>query len=91
VLDADKHLFIVDSGESRIVRWGPSGFQCIIGCSDPGSSESNELSEPWSLSFDSDGNIFVTDWGNGEIQKFLLLTNSCSKYESTLLYSIKRN
>jgi DNA-binding beta-propeller fold protein YncE len=91
VLDADKYLFIVEYGNSRIVGSGPLGFRCIVGCSDSESSESNELSEPWSLSFDSHGNIFVTDWESSEIQKFLLLTNSCSKYESALLYNIKIN
>ncbi len=79
VLDADKYLFIVEYGNSRIVGSGPLGFRCIVGCSDLDSSESNKLSNPWSLSFDSHGSIFVTDWQNKRIQKFLLSTNSCSK------------
>jgi hypothetical protein len=79
VLDADKYLFIVEYGNSRIVGSGPLGFRCIVGCSDSDSSESNKLSNPWSLSFDSHGSIFVTDWQNKRIQKFLLSTNSCSK------------
>jgi streptogramin lyase len=91
VLDADKHLFIVDSDNNRIVGSGSEGFRCIVGCSKSPGSESNKLKEPWSLSFDSLGNIFVTDWGNSRIQKFVLLTNSCSKYKSALLHTIKRS
>ncbi len=89
VLDADKYLFIVDSDNNRIVGSGSEGFRCIVGCSKSPGSESNKLKEPWSLSFDSLGNIFVTDWENSRIQKFVLLTNSCSKYESTLLRGIR--
>jgi hypothetical protein len=78
VLDADKYLFIVDSDNHRIVRSGPNGFQCIIGCSGRGSS-SDQLDSPMSLSFDSFGNIFVTDYRNARIQKFLLSTSLCGK------------
>ena len=81
VLDADNYLFIVDQGSNRIVGSGPNGFRCLVGCNSGGSS-SNQLSSPFALSFDSYGNIFVTDNGNDRIQKFLLLTNSCGKYKS---------
>jgi hypothetical protein len=91
VLDADKYLFIVDYGNNRIVGSGSEGFRCIAGCSKSAGSKSNELNQPWSLSFDSHGNIFVTDWWNGRIQKFLLSTNSCSKYDYASLWNIKRN
>jgi hypothetical protein len=80
VLDADGYLFIVDCGSNRIVGSGPNGFRCLAGCSGSGSA-SNELSCPQTLSFDSYGNMFVTDWGNSRIQKFILLTNSCGKCE----------
>jgi hypothetical protein len=78
VLDADKYLFIVDSGNNRIIGSGPTGFWCIIGCFGLGSAP-NQLNNPQSMSFDSYGNIFVTDLGNQRIQKFVLATNSCSK------------
>ena len=78
VLDADNHLFIVDSVNNRIVRSGPNGFRCIIGCNGTGQG-SNQLHHPISLRFDSHGNIFVTDFGNNRTQKFLLLTDTCSK------------
>jgi hypothetical protein len=78
VLDADKYLFIVDRSNRRIVGQGPNGFRCLVGCSGSGSA-SNELDGPITLSFDSYGNMFVTDSRNNRIQKFDLSMNSCSK------------
>jgi DNA-binding beta-propeller fold protein YncE len=78
-LDADGYLFIVNCGHSRIVGSGPNGFRCLVGCSGSGAA-SNQLSCPVTLSFDSYGNMFVTDYVNSRIQKFLLATNSCSKF-----------
>ncbi len=84
VLDADKYLFIVDYSNHRIVGSGPTGFRCLVGCSGPGSA-SNQLSLPWSLSFDSYGSMFVTDLNNNRIQKFVLSTNSCGMYGNILV------
>jgi hypothetical protein len=80
VLDADENLFISDYGNNRIIRTGPSGSQCLLGCSGGGGSSANQLNRPYSLSFDSYGNLFVVDLNNNRIQKFLLATNSCGKY-----------
>ncbi len=78
VLDAEKYLFIVDYWNCRIVGSGPNGFRCLIGC-DGWGSESNELSSPQTLNFDSFGNMFVTDQDNNRIQKYLFNESSCSK------------
>jgi hypothetical protein len=80
VLDADGFLFIVDFRNNRIVGSGPTGFQCIIGCSGTSGLGSNQLYLPMVMAFDSYGNIFVTDTFNNRTQKFLLATNSCSKF-----------
>lgn len=85
VLDVDANLFIVDHNNNRIVRSGPNGFRCLIGCLDQSASAASPLHHPWSLAFDSFGNIFVTDRSNNRIQKFLLASNSCSKYHNMLL------
>ncbi|CAF4026674.1 unnamed protein product, partial [Adineta steineri] len=77
VLDADGYLFIVDYATSRIIGSGPYGFRCIAACSGQG-SQSNQLYNPEMLSFDSYGNIFVTDYNNNRIQKFLVITSSCN-------------
>ena len=81
ILDADRYLFIADSLNHRIVGSGPNDFRCIVGCSGVTGSTLNQLNQPWSLSLDSYGNIFVTDRMNRRIQKFSLMTNSCSKYK----------
>ncbi|CAF3787887.1 unnamed protein product [Adineta steineri] len=77
VLDADGYLFIVDCNNHRLIGSGSYGFRCIAACSGQGSL-SNQLYYPVMLSFDSYGNIFVTDSDNNRIQKFLLITNSCN-------------
>ncbi len=83
VLDADNYLYIVDHNNNRIVRSGPYGFRCLVGCSGTSGSASNQLTYPRSVSFDNFGNMFVTDRDNHRIQKFLLATNSCGKYQNT--------
>jgi hypothetical protein len=80
VLDASGYLFITDYNNHRIIATGPTGLQCIVGCSGYGGSAANELYYPRSLNFDSYGNLYVTDTGNQRIQKFVLATNSCCKY-----------
>jgi tripartite motif-containing protein 71 len=79
MLDIKGYLYIVDNGNHRIVGSGPNGFHCIAGCSGTTGSANNQLSFPWSFSFERYGNIFVNDQGNSRIQKFLISSNSCSK------------
>ncbi|CAF1434569.1 unnamed protein product [Adineta steineri] len=76
VLDADKYLFIVDRNNHRIIRSRSNDIRCIIGCGREG-SQSYQLSNPITLSFDSYGNIFITDALNNRIQKFDFVLNSC--------------
>ncbi|CAF1108234.1 unnamed protein product [Adineta ricciae] len=83
-LDADDYLFIVDCHNHRVVGSGPNGFRCIVGCSGSSGAALNQLSYPQSFSFDSFGNIYITDWGNNRVQKFILLTNSCGKLSETV-------
>ncbi|CAF4057558.1 unnamed protein product, partial [Adineta steineri] len=76
-LDKDGYLFIVDSNNNRIIGSGPNGFRCIIACASISGSASNQLSSPSTLSFDSYGNIYVTDQGsNNRVQKFLSIPNT---------------
>ena len=79
VLDADDYLFIVEFYNHRIVGSGPNGFRCLVGCSGVSGSAANQLFQPWSLSFDRYGNLFVADYHNSRIQRFSLARNSCSK------------
>ena len=79
ILDSDNNLYIVDHF-NRIVRSRESIFECLVGCTNEPGSTSSTLDNPFSLAFDSYGNIFVTDMNNNRIQKFTLISNSCSKY-----------
>ncbi len=79
VLDGDSNLFIVDTNQNRIVGPGPTGLQCIAGCSGSGLG-SDQLSQPSSMAFDSYGNIYVADTNNSRIQMFPLASNFPGKY-----------
>jgi len=61
VLDGDQHLFIVEKDNSRIIGSDENGFRCI----------NEKLSSPITMSFDSYGNIYVTDRDNHRVQKIL--------------------
>ncbi|CAF3690105.1 unnamed protein product [Adineta steineri] len=82
-LDAEKYLFIVEIGNSRIVVSGLNGFRCLVGCSGA-ASQSSQLNYPFSFSFDGSGNMFVTDSFNNRIQKFKYLQKYCANTLSVL-------
>ena len=79
LLDGAGYVFIVDQWNFRVVGSGPNGFRCIVGCSGNNGSAANRLFVPFGLSFDSHGNLFVSDTLNNRIQKFLLARNSCGE------------
>ena len=86
VLDGDRHLFIVDKGNHRIIGSDEYGFRCIFGC-----STNDKLSDPISMSFDSYGNIYVTNLGNNRIQKISLSKPSDRKCENCSIFSYDEN
>ena len=67
VLDGDQHLFIADQTNHRIIRSDKYGFYCILGCS----SNHSPFNYPTTISFDSYGNLYVTDKDTHQIQKFV--------------------
>ena len=80
ILDANEYLFIADYESHRIIAAGPHGSRCIVGCTGTFGATPDRLQHPTSLSFDSKGNLFVSDGSNNRIQKFLIVTNSCGTY-----------
>ena len=80
VLDGDGYLFITDRTNSRIVASGPNGFRCIAACTGIIGAAANQLQNPHGLSFDSHGNLFITDPGSNRIQKFTLARNACGEF-----------
>ena len=82
-LDADGYMFIVDCYNHRVIRSGPNGFVCLLGCTGVGVT-ATQFYYPVTLSFDTYGNIFIADQYNNRIQRFSLLSNGCgSKYHFT--------
>ena len=90
VLDGDQHLFIVDHGNDRIIGSDENSFHCIFGCSGQGSTN-DKLSSPQTMSFDSYGNIYVTDSGNNRVQKLSLSKKSDRKFENCSMFSYHEN
>jgi hypothetical protein len=78
-LNADKYLFIVDGGNSRIIGSNTDGLYCLVGCSDESGAASYQLNFPSAAAFDHYGNIFVADMNNNRIQKFMLVANASGK------------
>lgn len=76
--DKDGYLYIVDSGNHRIIGSDSTGFQCIFACSGFLGVTATALSSPQSLSFDSYGNIYVADRDNNRIQKFAPPSSTCT-------------
>ncbi|UJR08943.1 hypothetical protein I4U23_013195 [Adineta vaga] len=78
----DNYLYIVDCNQNRIVGNGPSGFQCIVGCSGA-SSPQGTLQQPTTMAFDNDGNILVVDLSNNRVQKFFSVSNGLATTTTT--------
>ena len=76
VLDANGYLFIVENRNHRIIRSIPNGFKCVVGCTDDNGGQLNQLNYPYTMSFDTVGNIYVTDFNNHRIQRFDLAIKS---------------
>jgi hypothetical protein len=77
IVDTSKNMFIVDTGNNRIMRWtvGAISGMVVAGSTTPG-TQAYQLDSPYSISFDPYGSLFVSDWANNRIQKFAI---SCRK------------
>ena len=82
ILDAEGNLYIADESNNRIRKVNTSGiittvvgngagagsFTCCYG-GDGGQATNAELNEPSDLAFDSQGNLYISDWLNNCIRK----------------------
>ena len=84
IVDENEYMYISEIGYGRITRWPPNSTcgVCIAACAGSPGNTSTQLREPHSLAFDSNGSLYVTDWGNHRVQKFKILDYE-SKYFSS--------
>jgi DNA-binding beta-propeller fold protein YncE len=68
VVDRDGNLLVSDTGNKRIVKFGPDGQ--FIEQWGGGGSLNGQFSEPCGLAADADGNIYIADVWNQRVQKF---------------------
>ena len=76
ILDGNNQIYIADNQHSRIVRVRSTDFDCLVGCSGSQGVRADQQINPYSLRFDSYGNLYVADEWNHRIQKFALQNNS---------------
>jgi DNA-binding beta-propeller fold protein YncE len=72
-------MYIVDFGNDRILRWfkdATSGM-VIIG-QDGTRNKASQLSDPYDIAFDREGNLYVADTSNHRIQMFRIDKSSCT-------------
>ena len=78
VVDSNGFMYISDFGNHRILRWsvGACVGECIAACSGASGTAANQLNNPFSLAFDSNGLLYVSDKLNNRVQQFPLFSSS---------------
>jgi sugar lactone lactonase YvrE len=78
VVDLNGYMYISDAYYGgRIMRWAPNAKsgECIVACTGRNGINSDQLSMPSALAFDSNGSLYVSDSKNHRVQKFEILHN----------------
>ena len=67
-------VYVVDRGNDRVMRWLRDAKEgsVIVGGNGRGSQD-NQLSQPTSISFDRQGNLYVVDCYNDRVKRFSLI------------------
>lgn len=83
VVDTNGYMYISDSLNNRIMRWPPNSTsgECIAGCQTTDGISPTEMNSSHSMAFDSNGSLYVTDWGHNRVQKFEIGRNH-SRYSA---------
>ncbi len=74
-LDSSGDLYIADDNNNEVEKVTPSGTLSVIagtgtgGVPTPGPATSSELSNPTGVAVDSNGNVYICEGGNDEIDK----------------------
>ena len=66
-------VYVADSGNHRVMRWYKEAKEgnIIVGGNGKG-QQLNQLNGPIDLSFDGENNLYVVDFWNNRVQKFLI-------------------
>jgi DNA-binding beta-propeller fold protein YncE len=75
IVDENEYMYISEADNARITRWAPNSTfgVCIAACTGTIGTASTQLKGPYSLAFDSDGSLYVSDSFNHRVQKFQIL------------------
>ncbi|CAF4231446.1 unnamed protein product, partial [Rotaria sp. Silwood2] len=78
VVDSNGYMYISDQNNHRVLRWAPEACagECIAGCSMTIGTRPDQLFYPFSIAFDSQGSLYVSDTSNNRVQKFAILNNT---------------
>ncbi|CAF1197609.1 unnamed protein product, partial [Adineta ricciae] len=91
IVDKDGYMYIREEGSySRITRWAPESHVgiCIAACTGGAGITANQLYSPHSLAFDSQGSLYVGDFGSHRVQKYELLNYPISYNQPTLCANV---
>ena len=83
-VDTSGRVYIADRYNHRIVRWAPNATVgvCVVACTGVAGQQANQLNQPISVAFDTNGSMYVSDSSNNRVQKFQAFDNAseCSKF-----------
>ena len=77
-VDTSGRLYIADRYNHRIVRWAPNATVgvCVVACTGVAGQQANQLNQPISVAFDTNGSMYVSDSSNNRVQKFQVFDNA---------------
>jgi YD repeat-containing protein len=81
VIDAQDNLWVLDSANNRVQKFGPSG-ELLTQFGGLGSGD-GQLNNPSSLAIDSAGDLWIADQGNHRVQRFSPTGQFLSKFGET--------
>lgn len=72
ILDKCGHILVSNYAGDKILQYPVSGGELpvVIAGASLGGSASNQLNRPFGITFDQSMNLYVSDYGNGRIQRF---------------------
>ncbi|CAF1131584.1 unnamed protein product [Adineta steineri] len=72
-VDSSGNIYVPDFNNGRVLKWTPpsSSGTLVAGQTSSSGSNANQLNQPSHVIFDLAGNIYVCDYGNHRIQRWL--------------------